>query len=1137
MEVNQYEEEQHGCRKPKKVQDPMMPSPDEVEEHNLTHIPFRSWCKHCIRGRGESVAHSRAQRDPSGVPELHMDYCFLGCKDEETQPIMVMRDRDSKMMVSFLVREKGASDPQVIRRALAFLAEIGHVGNKIILKSDQESPIRAVAEKIASERTEGQTILEHSPVGSSASNGIIERGIKEFEYQLRTMKSALDQRIESEVKGDSKILPWLIEYSSVLLNRFLVGKDGKTAYERLKGKSSNMLGFEFGESVHFRRIPLPGRLAKLESLWMEGIMVGYKANTGEFMVANSEGVSKTRNLRRRPVEERWVKEPVESLKFMPWKVRDQGPAAAAALRDQQHQPRVEIEVDKSLGEDIPLPSRAEPVPRKVYLTKAILNKYGMTDGCVGCTNAAIGGTGIAHSEECRKRIEKAMQEDHEDREKLKESRKRQMEFANKHWGPSMAKQIRLDVEEQNEHKGSTVQGGGGSPGVSESSSSSPSSSSPSPGVQPGQGMEVDEEKQRVKRKRDPGDEGDDSRHDEDRVIMEVMCEDPEQVIEEKEVEQDIENYRDASLEEYPPRSERPSWADQTLEPEEQEVVYDDLTGKVLEYAEVIKARLNEIEALKKMGVWEVVPLSQCISRTSRRPIKGRWVDINKGDDIEKNYRSRYVARELRQAHGGAHREGLFAAMPPLEALKIMISRTVTLRPDGNKSPKKLLFLDISKAYLHAPVLDKNLYVDLPVEMGMPGSCGHLKMALYGTREAAKCWEQEYSRTLRDLGFIKGRSSPCLFRHRVHDCTVFIHGDDFVVSGEHDVLLWVQEEISRKYLTKVRGLLGPDGSDDKDIIILNRVLEWRDDGISLEADPRHVELILQELNMKDCKSSDVMGPRVEEEQDEELEGWEASAFRSLAARCNFLSTDRVDIQYASKEICRRMSKPCRSDWKLIKKLARYLKGHPRMTNKFMYQQPYKHVTVRVDTDYAGCKATRRSTNGGMIMLGSHMVKSWATTQTVVALSSGEAEYYGVAKGACEGLGVVGLLEDLTGSRSVIELETDSSAAKGIAMRKGVGKVKHLETRTLWVQDQVIRGRLTLRKIHGDTNTSDILTKYLGSERIRSLMSRLPVRFEAGRSTLAPRLQGDSSVSLVQCGRSRRAEAKGGCGEKTPYTVQN
>lgn len=69
-----------------------------------------------------------------------------------------------------------------------------------------------------------------------------------------------------------------------------------------------------------------------------------------------------------------------------------------------------------------------------------------------------------------------------------------------------------------------------------------------------------------------------------------------------------------------------------------------------------------------------------------------------------------------------------------------------------------------------------------------------------------------------------------------------------------------------------------------------------------------------------------------------------------------------------------------------------------------------------------------------MLGSHMVKSWATTQTVAALSSDEAEFYGLAKGACEGLGVVGLLEDFTGRRATIEINTDSSAAKGKATRR-------------------------------------------------------------------------------------------------------
>ena len=127
----------------------------------------------------------------------------------------------------------------------------------------------------------------------------------------------------------------------------------------------------------------------------------------------------------------------------------------------------------------------------------------------------------------------------------------------------------------------------------------------------------------------------------------------------------------------------------------------------------------------------------------------------------------------------------------------------------------------------------------------------------------------------------------------------------------------------------------------------------------------------------------------------------------------------------------------------------------MLINYGYQQKADFLRVLVDTDHEGCKQTRRSTNGGLILLGGHLIKTWATTQTVIALSSGEAEYYGVTKGACEALGVSGLVEDLGGKRMQIELGTDSSAAKGIATRRGIGKGKHLETRTLWVQSQVER----------------------------------------------------------------------------------
>ena len=94
-------------------------------------------------------------------------------------------------------------------------------------------------------------------------------------------------------------------------------------------------------------------------------------------------------------------------------------------------------------------------------------------------------------------------------------------------------------------------------------------------------------------------------------------------------------------------------------------------------------------------------------------------------------------------------------MPPMEALKIVISRVVSEKHHDKRTMHKLLLMDISKAYLHADVIDDCLYVELPTEMNMPGYCGHLKKALYGTREAARCWEREYSKTLESMGFMKG----------------------------------------------------------------------------------------------------------------------------------------------------------------------------------------------------------------------------------------------------------------------------------------------------------------------------------------------------------------------------------------------
>ena len=127
-----------------------------------------------------------------------------------------------------------------------------------------------------------------------------------------------------------------------------------------------------------------------------------------------------------------------------------------------------------------------------------------------------------------------------------------------------------------------------------------------------------------------------------------------------------------------------------------------------------------------------------------------------------------------------------------------------------------------------------------------------------------------------------------------------------------------------------------------------------------------------------------------------------------ARGNYLAQDRTDVQYAVKELSRRMSAPQGCDWTSTKRLGRYLANKSRSALHFGYQEWHTGVTVWSDTDFAGCRDERKSTSGGVIMFGGHCLKSWSLTQKVIALSSGEAECYGFVKSGSKGLGVKALL---------------------------------------------------------------------------------------------------------------------------------
>ena len=231
--------------------------------------------------------------------------------------------------------------------------------------------------------------------------------------------------------------------------------------------------------------------------------------------------------------------------------------------------------------------------------------------------------------------------------------------------------------------------------------------------------------------------------------------------------------------------------------------------------------------------------------------------------------------------------------------------------------------------------------------------------------------------------------------------------------------------------------------------------------------------------------------------------DASRYKGLAARLNYLAQDRPDIQYAVKEAARRMSKPTTGDWGLLKRIGRYLLGAPRALQTFRWQAVPVSVDVYVDSDWAGCHTTCRSTSGGAVTLGSHCIKSWSTTQATVAMSSAEAELFSLTKGAAQALGILSMAMDFGRSLDAV-VHSDASAALAIAQRKGLGKVRHLKVQYLWIQDRVKHGDLSVVKVWGKDNPADLMTKHLPAAELQDHSARLGFMLSSSRADAAPRL---------------------------------
>ena len=150
-----------------------------------------------------------------------------------------------------------------------------------------------------------------------------------------------------------------------------------------------------------------------------------------------------------------------------------------------------------------------------------------------------------------------------------------------------------------------------------------------------------------------------------------------------------------------------------------------------------------------------------------------------------------------------------------------------------------------------------------------------------------------------------------------------------------------------------------------------------------------------------------------------------------------------------------------------------------------------------------------------MLGKHCIKTWGASQGAYALSSAEAELYAMIEGVTRAKGLKNLALELgfIDLCNTTTLGTDSSAARSFVCRRGLGKMRHLEIRDLWLQKEVQDGKLQVIKIPGEENPADLMTKILSVKDIVDRLRYMNIRFAVISNIDSVVAQADANIQCT------------------------
>ena len=342
---------------------------------------------------------------------------------------------------------------------------------------------------------------------------------------------------------------------------------------------------------------------------------------------------------------------------------------------------------------------------------------------------------------------------------------------------------------------------------------------------------------------------------------------------------------------------------------------------------------------------------------------------------------------------------------------------------------------------------------------------------------------------------------CIYKRFCDDLDLEQRRDDFLVCGARQGLEKLAEECNGHFLVKKAEIASLTPEHHSETHFLKRRISVDEFGWHVELDQRYVNSLLDAMAMNHCKSMATLGSKGQEGNSatEKVDAKEHREFRSGTGICQYMTEQRFDIAFSTKEIMREAAGPTTASKTKLKRIARYLKGRQRCVLNFPWVAKLEDVIhVTVDAYWAGDPKTRCSSFGGVLAFGPcFTVRHWSVTQAAVSLSSAESEAKAITKGCVEALYVKHLLEHETARTFKIEVWTDSSSAKAIIQRLGPGRrAKHLEVQTMWVQQLNKLGLISMNKLGTLEIVADLLTKQVPRAVLDKLAGMMGYSFPGG-----------------------------------------